>query len=105
MSVGEAVKDDGGRFSANPSVCIRGKGILDLSGDMGRSAGGGLVAVSSMLIVGARGRPWPLVAGGGGSSGLELSGADIVVRVGWALAAAAHTIDGYDAETFGGRQW
>lgn len=81
VSVGEAVKDDGGRWAGSPSVCIRGSGMLDRSGDVGTSVSRSVrVAVSSMLIVGARGRVWPRGAGGGGSSGFGVS-EDMVAQV------------------------
>lgn len=55
--------------------------MLDRSGDEGTSVGGfGRVAVSSILIVGARWRVWPSGAGGGGSSGFDVS-EDMVAQV------------------------
>lgn len=71
VSVGEAEKVEGGPWAERPSVCILGNGMFDRSADVGSSVGVcGRAAVSSMLMVGARGLVW-LKGGGGGSSGFE----------------------------------
>lgn len=68
VSVGDCENGEGGR-SERPSVCIRGRGTLDLSGDIDPASGGGRVAVSSILIVGARCRVCDIGAGGSGGGG------------------------------------
>lgn len=68
--MGEAL-NEGGRCDERPSVWIRGNGTFDRSGEVGSSVGVcGRAAVSSILIVGARGRAWS-VGGGEGSSGFD----------------------------------